>query len=109
GDLNKAAELRYGALPQLQRDVDTASQKLAEMQKSGALLREEVTDEDIAEIVSKWTGIPVTKMLESELQKLIRMEDTLRHRVVGQEDAVRAVSNAVRRSRAGLEDPNLPL
>src|SRR6185436_14066502 len=88
GDLNKAAELRYGRLPQLQRELDAASAKLAEMQKSGALLREEVTDEDIAEIVSKWTGIPVTKMLESEIQKLVRMEDNLRQRVVGQDEAV---------------------
>ena len=109
GDLNKAAELRYGALPQIQRDVDAASARLGEMQKNGALLREEVTDEDIAEIVSKWTGIPVTKMLESELQKLIRMEDNLRRRVVGQDEAVIAVSNAVRRSRAGLKDPNRPV
>src|SRR6266852_2611861 len=109
GDLNKAAELRYGTLPQLQRDLDAASAKLAEMQKSGALLREEVTDEDIAEIVSKWTGVPVTRMMESEIQKLVRMEDELKRRVVGQEPAVRAVSNAVRRSRAGLQDPNRPI
>jgi ATP-dependent Clp protease ATP-binding subunit ClpB len=109
GDLNKVAELRYGSLPQLQRDIDAASQKLAEMQKSGALLREEVTDEDIAEIVSKWTGVPVTRMLESELQKLIKMEEHLQQRVVGQEEAVRAVANAVRRSRAGLKDPNRPI
>ena len=109
GDLNKVAELRYGTMPQLNRDLEAASAKLAEMQKGGALLREEVTDEDIAEIVSKWTGIPVTKMLESEVQKLVRMEDNLRQRVVGQEDAVHAVSNAVRRSRAGLKDPNRPI
>jgi ATP-dependent Clp protease ATP-binding subunit ClpB len=109
GDLNKAAELRYGALPQLQRDVEAASQKLAEMQKGGALLREEVTDEDIAEIVSKWTGVPVTKMMEGELQKLLRMEDNLKQRVVGQEEAVTAVANAVRRSRAGLKDPSRPI
>ncbi|HKS22022.1 MAG TPA: ATP-dependent chaperone ClpB [Thermoanaerobaculia bacterium] len=109
GDLNKAAELRYGAMPQLNGDAEAASAKLAEMQKSGALLREEVTDEDIAEIVSKWTGIPVTKMLESEIQKLVRMEDNLRQRVVGQDEAVTAVSNAVRRSRAGLKDPNRPI
>jgi ATP-dependent Clp protease ATP-binding subunit ClpB len=109
GDLNKVAELRYGTMPQLNRDLEMASAKLAEMQKGGALLREEVTDEDIAEIVSKWTGIPVTKMLESEVQKLVRMEDNLRQRVVGQEDAVHAVSNAVRRSRAGLKDPNRPI
>src|SRR5437764_246000 len=109
GDLNRAAELRYGSLPQLQREADGQSQKLAEMQKGGALLREEVTDEDIAEIVSKWTGVPVTKMLESELQKLLRMEDNLKQRVVGQEEAVTAVANAVRRSRAGLKDPNRPV
>jgi len=109
GDLNKAAELRYGALPQLQRDLDGASKKLAEMQKNGALLREEVTDEDIAEIVSKWTGVPVTRMMESEVQKLIRMEENLKLRVVGQEEAVQAVANAVRRSRAGLKDPNRPI
>jgi len=109
GDLNKAAELRYGALPQLEREVEAASARLAEMQKNGAMLKEEVTDEDIAEIVAKWTGVPVTKMLESEVQKLIRMEDELRRRVVGQEEAVRAVSNAVRRSRAGLKDPNRPV
>jgi len=109
GDLNKVAELRYGTMPQLNRDLEAASAKLAEMQKGGALLREEVTDEDIAEIVSKWTGIPVTKMLESEVAKLVRMEDNLRQRVVGQEEAVHAVSNAVRRSRAGLKDPNRPI
>jgi ATP-dependent Clp protease ATP-binding subunit ClpB len=109
GDLNKAAELRDGSLPQLQRDLDAVSKKLADMQKNGALLREEVTDEDIAEIVSKWTGVPVTRMMESEVQKLIRMEDNLRLRVVGQEEAVTAVANAVRRSRAGLKDPNRPI
>jgi ATP-dependent Clp protease ATP-binding subunit ClpB len=109
GDLNKAAELRYGLMPQLNRDLEAASAKLTEMQKSGALLREEVTDEDIAEIVSKWTGVPVTKMLASEIQKLVRMEDNLRQRVVGQDEAVTAVSNAVRRSRAGLKDPNRPI
>jgi len=109
GDLNKAAELRYGSLPQLQRDLDAASGKLAEMQKNGALLREEVTDEDIAEIVSKWTGVPVTRMMESEVQKLLRMEENLKLRVVGQEEAVLAVANAVRRSRAGLKDPNRPI
>jgi ATP-dependent Clp protease ATP-binding subunit ClpB len=109
GDLSKAAELRYGLMPQLNRELEAASTKLTEMQKSGALLREEVTDEDIAEIVSKWTGIPVTKMLESEIQKLVRMEDNLRQRVVGQDEAVTAVSSAVRRSRAGLKDPNRPI
>ncbi len=109
GDLNKAAELRYGALPQFNRDLESASARLMEMQKGGALLREEVTDEDIAEIVSKWTGVPVTRMMESEIQKLVRMEDNLKLRVIGQEEAVTAVSNAVRRSRAGLKDPSRPI
>ncbi|HYR29486.1 MAG TPA: ATP-dependent chaperone ClpB, partial [Thermoanaerobaculia bacterium] len=109
GDLNRVAELRYGQIPQLQSEVEAETAKLAEMQKGGALLREEVTDEDIAEIVSKWTGVPVTRMLESEMQKLVRMEDNLRRRVIGQEEAVTAVSNAVRRSRAGLKDPNRPI
>ena len=109
GDLNRVAEIRYGTMPQMQRDVDALNAKLAEMQKGGALLREEVTDEDIAEIVSKWTGVPVTRMLESEMQKLVRMEDSLARRVIGQEEAVTAVSNAVRRSRAGLKDPNRPI
>jgi len=109
GDLNKAAELRYGALPQINQQLESLSAKLGEMQKSGALLREEVTDEDIAEIVSKWTGVPVTRMMESEIQKLVKMEDNLKKRVVGQEEAVAAVSSAVRRSRAGLKDPNRPI
>jgi ATP-dependent Clp protease ATP-binding subunit ClpB len=109
GDLTRAAELRYGKLPQLQNELDAASLKLQEMQKSGALLREEVTEEDIAEIVSRWTGVPVTKMLESEVQKLVHMEERLKQRVIGQEEAIVAVSNAVRRSRAGLKDPNRPI
>jgi len=109
GDLSKAAELRYGALPQFNRDLEAASARLMEMQKGGALLREEVTDEDIAEIVSKWTGVPVTRMMESEIQKLVRMEDNLKLRVIGQEEAITAVSNAVRRSRAGLKDPSRPI
>jgi ATP-dependent Clp protease ATP-binding subunit ClpB len=109
GELNRVAELRYGQIPQIQREVDALNAKLAEMQKGGALLREEVTEEDIAEIVSKWTGVPVTKMLESEVQKLVHMEENLRRRVVGQEEAVHAVSNAVRRSRAGLKDPSRPI
>jgi ATP-dependent Clp protease ATP-binding subunit ClpB len=109
GDLNRTAELRYGTMPQLNRELEEASARLAEMQKSGGLLKEEVTADDIAEIVSKWTGVPVTKMLESEIQKLVRMEERLRLRVVGQEEAVVAVSNAVRRSRAGLKDPDRPV
>jgi ATP-dependent Clp protease ATP-binding subunit ClpB len=109
GELNRVAELRYGQIPQIQREIDSLNAKLAEMQVKGALLREEVTEEDIAEIVSRWTGVPVTKMLESEVQKLVHMEENLRRRVVGQEEAVHAVSNAVRRSRAGLKDPSRPI
>jgi len=109
GDLARAAELRYGRLPQLQQELERLNATLIERQQGGALLREEVTDEDIAEIVSKWTGVPVTKMLESEMKKLLRMEELLRSRVVGQEEAVIAVSNAVRRSRAGLKDPDRPV
>ncbi|MCU1348238.1 MAG: clpB, partial [Acidobacteria bacterium] len=109
GDLSRAAELRYGQLPQLQRELDAVSARLEEIQKSGAMLKEEVTEEDIAEIVSRWTGVPVTRMMESELQKLVHMEENLAQRVIGQEEAVTAVSNAVRRSRAGLKDPNRPI
>jgi ATP-dependent Clp protease ATP-binding subunit ClpB len=109
GELSKAAELRYGALPAIQAELDAASAKLAEMQKSGAMLKEEVTEEDVAEIVAKWTGVPVTRMMESEIQKLVKMEDNLQQRVIGQEEAITAVSNAVRRSRAGLKDPNRPI
>ena len=109
GNLQRAAELRYGQLPQLEREVAANSAKLAEMQKNGAMLKEEVTEEDIAQIVSKWTGVPVTKMLESEVQKLVHMDSSLKQRVIGQEEAIAAVSNAVRRSRAGLKDPNRPI
>ena len=109
GDLQRAAELRYGTMPQLNQQLEAASARLGEMQKNGGLLKEEVTEEDIAEIVSKWTGVPVTKMMESEIQKLVKMEDRLKLRVIGQEEAITAVSNAVRRSRAGLKDPNRPI
>jgi len=109
GELSRVAELRYGTIPQIQREIDGLTARLAEMQKGGSLLREEVTEEDIAEIVSKWTGVPVTKMLESEIRKLVKMEDELQRRVIGQEDAIHAVANAVRRSRAGLKDPNRPI
>jgi ATP-dependent Clp protease ATP-binding subunit ClpB len=109
GDLNRAAELRYGTMPQLNQQLEAASARLAEMQRNGGLLKEEVTEEDIAEIVAKWTGVPVTRMMESEIQKLIKMEDRLKLRVIGQEEAITAVANAVRRSRAGLKDPNRPV
>jgi ATP-dependent Clp protease ATP-binding subunit ClpB len=105
GDLGKMSELQYGQIPELERQLDMASQ--AEMMEM-TLLRNRVTDEEIAEIVSKWTGIPVSKMLEGERDKLIRMEEALHTRVIGQNEAVEAVSNAVRRSRAGLSDPDRP-
>ena len=105
GDLGRMSELQYGIIPELVKQLDLASQ--VEMHEM-TLLRNKVTEEEIAEVVSKWTGIPVAKMLEGERDKLLRMEDALHHRVIGQNEAVTAVSNAVRRSRAGLSDPNRP-
>jgi ATP-dependent Clp protease ATP-binding subunit ClpB len=108
-DFNKAAEIKFGRLPELQRKVAEQQQRLAELQKGGAMLKEEVTPEEIAEVVSKWTGIPVSKLIEGEVEKLLEMEERLAKRVVGQEEAVRAVSAAVRRARSGLQDPNRPI
>ena len=109
-DLNKAAELKYGTLTDLQRKLQDAEAKLAQTQTSGkSLLREEVTESDIAEIISKWTGIPVSKLVESEMQKLLQLEDELHQRVIGQDEAVTAVADAIQRSRAGLADPNRPI
>jgi ATP-dependent Clp protease ATP-binding subunit ClpB len=109
GKLDKVAELRYDKLPKLQNQLEELSQKLADLQKKGAMLKEEVTEEGIAEVVAKWTGIPVSKMMEGETEKLIKMEAKLKERVVGQDEAVSAVANAIRRSRSGLSDPNRPL
>jgi ATP-dependent Clp protease ATP-binding subunit ClpB len=109
GNLNRAAELRYGTLTQLQKELEDANQKLAELQKTQKMLKEEVDAEDVAEVVAKWTGIPVSKMLEGEIQKLLKMEDRLKLRVIGQDSAIQAVSNAVRRARAGLQDQNRPI
>jgi ATP-dependent Clp protease ATP-binding subunit ClpB len=109
GDLQRAAELRYGRLPQLEKELAALNTRLADLQKGQPMLQEEVTEEDIAKVVSRWTGVPVSRMLESETQKLLKMEERLSERVVGQEEAVRAVSDAVRRSRAGLSDPRRPL
>ncbi len=109
GDLGRAAEIRYGKLPELEKSLEDLRKRLAKVQEKMSYLREEVTDQDIAAIVAKWTGIPVTKMLEGETQKLLHMEENLRARVVGQELAIDAVSNAVRRSRAGLSDENRPI
>ncbi len=109
GDLGKVAEIRYGTLIQLQQQLESLSRQLEEIQKSSKMLKEQVDEEDVAEVVSKWTGIPVTKLIEGEIEKLVKMEDRLALRVVGQEEAIGAVSNAVRRARAGLQDPNRPL
>jgi ATP-dependent Clp protease ATP-binding subunit ClpB len=109
GDLNKVAEITYGKIPELERKIDERRRELAKVQEKTSYLKEEVTDQDIAGIISKWTGIPVSKMLEGEMQKLLRMEEGLRARVVGQEEALIAVANAVRRSRAGLGDEKRPI
>ncbi len=108
-DLNRAAELKYGKLTDLHRRLEAAETELAQAQRSGkSLLREEVTEADIAEVISKWTGIPISKLVESEKEKLLHLEDELHHRVVGQDEAVTAVADAIQRSRAGLADPNRP-
>jgi ATP-dependent Clp protease ATP-binding subunit ClpB len=108
-DYGKAAELKYGTLAALEREVREAEDKLAALHRGEKLLTEEVTPEDIADVVAKWTGVPVTKLLEGEVSKLLKMEENLHARVVGQEEAVTAVANAVRRARAGMQDPNRPL
>jgi ATP-dependent Clp protease ATP-binding subunit ClpB len=109
GDLERAAELRFGRLVELERGLEEENAKLDELQRDRKMLNEEVTEEDVAEVVSKWTGIPVSRLMEGEMQKLVHLEDALHRRVVGQEDAVNAVANAIRRSRAGLSDPNRPI
>jgi ATP-dependent Clp protease ATP-binding subunit ClpB len=109
GELDKAAELLYGRLRELESSLKESREELASVQEKGSFLREEVTDEDIAEVVSRWTGIPVSKMLEGETERLLRMEDRIKQRLVGQDHAVELVSGAVRRGRAGLQDPNRPL
>ncbi|HTD49168.1 MAG TPA: ATP-dependent chaperone ClpB, partial [Acidimicrobiia bacterium] len=109
GDLERAAQLRYGHIPVVEREVDTMSQRLRDLQGDGAMLKEEVDEEDIAEIVAKWTGIPVSRLMEGELAKLVRLEEVLHERVIGQDSAVGAVANAIRRSRAGLSDPHRPI
>jgi ATP-dependent Clp protease ATP-binding subunit ClpB len=109
GDLTRAAELRFGTLHQLERQLEASSARLDEQHGQGRLLKEEVDEEDVAEVVAKWTGIPVTRLLEGEVQKLVQMEERLGRRVVGQPEPLRAVSNAVRRARSGLSDPNRPI
>jgi ATP-dependent Clp protease ATP-binding subunit ClpB len=109
GDFNKASELKYGKLPSLEKQFAEESERLAQEESTDRLLKEEVDEEDIAEIVSKWTGIPVSKMMEGEVEKLLNMEKQLELRVVGQEEAIKAVSEAVRRARAGIQDPDRPI
>jgi ATP-dependent Clp protease ATP-binding subunit ClpB len=109
GDYAKASELQYGRLPELERKIREEETRLADLQKDKRMLKEEVDEEDIAEVVSRWTHIPVSRLMEGEIQKLLRMEDRLHNRVIGQDEAIRAVANAIRRARAGLQDPNRPL
>ena len=109
GELAKAAEIRYGQVPALDAKVADATKALEELQAHQRMLKEEVEEEDVAEVVSRWTGVPVTRLLEGEVAKLVRMEDVLHERVVGQDEAVGAIANAIRRSRAGLSDPHRPI
>src|SRR6266511_394608 len=109
GDLSRAAELRYGVLPGLERELATANERLAALQSDRKMLKEEVDDEDVAEVVSAWTGIPVTRLMQGEMAKLLRLEDELHRRVVGQDEAVETVAHAIRRSRAGLSEPGRPI
>jgi len=109
GNLNKAAEIKYGTLVKLQQELNIQKKEFVNIQKEGSMLKEEVDDQDIAEIVAKWTKIPLAKLMEGETQKLITMEDSLRSRVIGQNEAIDLISNAIRRSRTGLSDPNRPI
>ena len=108
-DLNKAAEIRYGRIPELESEIEEATTRLDELQADNVMLKEEVDAEDIAEVVSAWTGVPVSRLMEGEVQKLIRLEEVLHERVIGQDEPVEVVANAIRRSRAGLSDPNRPI
>ena len=109
GDLSAVAEIRYGKIPYVQKSLEEGNKKLLELQKKKKMLKEEVDEEDIAKVVSNWTGIPVSRMIESEMQKLLKMEDKLHERVIGQNEAISAIANAVRRSRSGLSDPSKPI
>ena len=109
GDYAKASELQYGRLPQMEQKIRDEEARLAGVQQGHRMLKEEVDEEDIAEVVSRWTGVPVSRLMEGEIQKLLRMEARLHERVIGQDEAIRAVANAIRRARAGLQDPNRPL
>jgi ATP-dependent Clp protease ATP-binding subunit ClpB len=108
-DLAKAAEIRYGSIPQMEKDLEAKAKRLKKLQSSRRMLKEEIGEEDIADIVSRWTGVPVTRMLEAEAEKLSRMEDELKKRIIGQDEAVKKISDTVKRSRAGISDPNRPI
>ena len=108
-DLNKAAEIRYGLIPELELEIEEATKRLDDLQADNVMLKEEVDAQDVAEVVSAWTGVPVSRLLEGEVQKLIRLEEVLHERVIGQDEPVSVVANAIRRSRAGLSDPNRPI
>ena len=109
GDLGKVAEIRYGKIPEAEKTIETLKHKLLELQKESAMVNEQVDAEQIAEVVSRWTGIPVSRMLQSEKQKLLNIETELHKRVIGQDEAINAVSDAIRRNRAGLQDPKRPI
>jgi ATP-dependent Clp protease ATP-binding subunit ClpB len=109
GDLNLVAEIRYGKIPNMQKQLEEENKKLLELQKEKKMLKEEVDEDDIAQVVSKWTGVPVSRMMQSEIQKLLKMETNLHNRVIGQDEAIVAISNAIRRSRSGISDPNKPI
>ena len=109
GELGRASEIQYGRIPELERKFEAEQSQLAKIQQDGVTLKEEVDEEDVAQVVAKWTGVPVSKMLEGEMHKLLTMEERLRERVIGQDEALTAVANAVRRARAGLQDPNRPV
>ena len=109
GDLARASEIQYGQIPELEQRLEAEQAKLGDIQRDGVTLKEEVDEEDVAEVVAKWTGVPVSKMLEGEMQKLLTMEERMGRRVIGQDEALEAVANAVRRARAGLQDPNRPV
>jgi ATP-dependent Clp protease ATP-binding subunit ClpB len=108
-DLQRASEIRYGRIPQLEHEIDDATRALDELQRTQKMLKEEVDEQDIAGVVSTWTGVPVSRLMEGEIQKLVRLEDVLHERVIGQDEAVTVVANAIRRNRAGLSDPNRPI
>ena len=109
GDYGKVAEIRYGKLQALDQEIKDTQEELRQMQGGSAMIKEEVDAEDIADVVSRWTGIPVSKMLQSEKDKLLHLEEELHERVIGQDEAIAAVADAVRRSRAGLQDPKRPI